>query len=232
MAHALPSTGDPGPAEGAGCDTSDMLVIHRLIRSSFDEAPGLIDGVADGDRGRAEIVGAHVDALATSLHGHHHSEDTVLWDELERRAPSCAIHIGRMRAQHAEMAEHLAELQAALPAWRSSGSKADAAPVRAALDGVLASLGVHLPDEETSILPVAQRAMSQKAWDRLGEAGRASVPKDKVFIQLGFILDSIPEAERQKWKQDFLPLPARVLYAIVGRRQYERYRARLYGTAA
>lgn len=209
-----------------------MVVIHRLLRSTFEDAPGLIDGVPDGDRARAEIIGAHVEGLADGLHGHHHSEDVILWDELERRDPSCAIHIGRMRAQHAEMAEGLAELQSALPAWRASGSRADAASVRTALDHVLVSLHVHLPDEETSILPAASRALTQQAWDRLGEQGRASLPKDRVFIQLGFLLASIPEAEREKWKREILPLPARMLYAIVGRRQYERYRALVYGTTA
>lgn len=227
-ATALPSTGDR--PEPAGCDTSDMLVIHGLLRSVYAEAPGLVKGVADGDADRAETVGKHLADIATALHNHHHAEDELLWDDLASRAPACGAHVGRMRAQHAAMGRHLEMLESALPAWRSTGAVADAAPVLAALDGVLAALGEHLGDEERTILPVAATAFTQPEWDRLGEHGRAAVPKDMMFIQLGYILDSLPEHEREKWKREFLPGPVRLLWSLLGRRQFLKHRAKLLGT--
>ncbi|WP_052762212.1 hypothetical protein [Jiangella alkaliphila] len=66
----------------------------------------------------------------------------------------------------------------------------------------------------------------------MSEAGRASVPRDRLFIQLGFLLDAIPEGERARWMREFLPLPARVLYQADGRRQYEKHRRLVYGDLA
>ncbi len=39
-----------------------------------------------------------------SVHTHHESEDELLWDKLEQRAPACALHVGQMRAHHAQVA--------------------------------------------------------------------------------------------------------------------------------
>jgi hypothetical protein len=231
-ATALPSSGAPDPAEKVGCDTSDMFVIHGLLRSLFADTTGLVEGVRDGDAERAEIVGAHLVEISTALHHHHVTEDANLWDQLEARDPSCSVHVTQMKAQHARVAESVSALQAALPAWRGSGTAADAGPVLIALDGILGGLREHLGDEESIILPIAARTMTQSAWNRLGEEGRASVPKDRMFIQLGFILASLPTDRREKWKKEFLPLPARLMYALVGRRQYEQHRAKVYGTAA
>ena len=45
-ATSLPSSG-ASPLDGPKtCDASGMIEIHRLFRHSFDEAPGLVDGVA------------------------------------------------------------------------------------------------------------------------------------------------------------------------------------------
>ena len=83
-----------------GCDTADMLMIHRLFRWLFGDAPGLVRGVAAGDTARAEVVGAHIEQIVAGLHLHHQGEDLLLWDLLESRAPACALHVGQMRTQH------------------------------------------------------------------------------------------------------------------------------------
>ena len=51
-----------------GCDTADMLMIHRLFRWLFGDAPGLVRGVAAGDTARAEVVGAHIEQIVAGLH--------------------------------------------------------------------------------------------------------------------------------------------------------------------
>jgi hypothetical protein len=66
----------------------------------------------------------------------------------------------------------------------------------------------------------------------MGEIARAKVPRSRLFLQLGFILDTVPEQDRERWKKDFLPAPARILYALVGKRQYEKHRRLVYGDAA
>ncbi|WP_163541867.1 hemerythrin domain-containing protein [Occultella kanbiaonis] len=214
------------------CNTDDMFVIHRLLRRVFTDAPVLVRGVAEGEVTRAAIVADHVQEIAAGLHAHHHTEDEFLWDKLESRSPGCALHVGQMRAQHAEAAALITELRETLPAWRAGASGVDRERVAAVLDELLATLLRHLGQEEDQILPIAQVTMSQAEWDVLGEHGRASVPRDRQFIQLGMLLDAFDDpAERQAWMRANLPVPVRVLFSLVGRRQFEAHRAKVYGLA-
>jgi hemerythrin-like domain-containing protein len=232
-ATALPSSGDT-PDDGTGtqagavkiCDARGMAEIHRMFRAGFGEGPALVGGVADADAEQADIVGDYLAMLSTGLHAHHEGEDTMLWGRLERRAPGCTAHVARMKQQHAEMLVHLRELDAGLPAWRASGRAADAAPVTAALAGINAALAVHLPDEEANIVPVMETVITPKEVDALSEHGRKATPKGKVFIQLGTILAAQPDGG-EDWQREHLPAPVRLLWRLVGRARYEKYRAAL-----
>lgn len=229
MTNASPA-GEPGAP--ITCDTRDMHLIHAVFRRAFGDAVAIVDRVPAGDASRAQVVADHLVEMTEALHHHHQGEDRLLWDRLATRAPACALHVDRMRSQHAEIGTRLAALEAALSSWRTSASAADAAQVRATLERMNEALVEHLGDEEASILPVAGTSLRQAEWDQLGEAGRASIPRDRLFVQLGFVLDVVPEAERAQWKREFLPLPARVLYALVGKRQYEKHRRLVYGDLA
>jgi len=240
-ATALPSSGDqperpPGPPGAPGapsaaktCDASGMAEIHRLFRAGFGEGRALIDGVAEGDVAHAEVVGDHLDMLSVGLHAHHEGEDTLLWGPLEQRAPSCAAHVERMKAQHAELLVHLTALDAALPAWRGSGRAADAAGVTSALDGINAALAAHLPDEESNIVPVMETVITQKEVDALSDHGRRATPKGKMFVQLGAILAAQPDGG-DEWERKRLPPPVRLIWRWVGKPRYEANRRALVGS--
>ena len=215
--------------ERLGCDTSDMLTIHALFRRAFTDAPVLVRGVGDGHRERMLPVAHHVREVAGALHNHHEGEDLLLWDTLEQRAPACALHVGLMRSQHAATAAQLERLGGLLDAWEQSAGTAERDAVAALLDEVRDTLLQHLGQEETQILPTASTVMSQREWSLLHEHGMASVPKDRLFLQLGWILEVVPADERAGWLRTNLPVPARVLWRLVGRRQFAAHRARVYG---
>lgn len=218
-ATALPPTGDqPAPAATL-CDARGMAEIHRFFRAGFGEGPALVLGVKDADAAHAEVVGDHLALLSVSLHAHHEGEDEMLWDRLEQRAPSCAGHVARMKQHHATMLVHLVELDAALPAWRGSGSRADAAAVLAALDGINAALDVHLGDEEANIVPVMETVLTQKEVDWFGEHGRKATPKGKTWVQLGAILAAQPDGG-DEWMREHLPAPVRLIWRVVGKPKY------------
>ena len=166
--------------------------------------------------------------LSTGLHSHHEGEDTMLWDALEARAPSCAVHVARMKEQHAVMLVHLNELDRALPAWRASGRASDAAGVLAALEGINAALAVHLPDEEANIVPVMETVITEKEVEALSEHGRRSTPKGKTFAQLGAILAAQPDGG-DEWLHTRLPAPVRVIWRWIGKPKYEANRRALTG---
>jgi hypothetical protein len=228
-ATPLPASGAP---EGAPvlCDTRDMLMIHSVFRSQFTETLRLLRAVPDGDRGRAQVLGPVVLELAEALHRHHEGEDDLLWDRLEQKAPSCAAHVATMRAQHDEVARLLTTVETTTPRWVASGTAADRDAVVAAVQAVFDALVRHLGDEESDILPVAAVTLTQGEWGELGQRGRSEIPKDRMLIQLGTILESAaPEHRERFWRE--LPLPVKVLYRLIGKRQFERERARIQGTA-
>ncbi len=225
------TTTPPRPrADQPGCDTSDMLTIHALFRRAFTDLPDLVRGVADGDLRRTAVVAAHAREVAGALHHHHTGEDQLLWDELEKRAPACALHVGRMRAQHAVTAEELRELHEALPAWERTASVPARAHVADVLDTMRDTLLTHLGDEESAILPTASTVMTQREWSALHEHGMKSVPRDRLLLQLGWILEVVPADERAGWLKTNLPAPARLLWHLVGRRRFAAHRARIYAS--
>jgi iron-sulfur cluster repair protein YtfE (RIC family) len=225
MATALPSTGAAAESSRR-CDTDDMKIVHGLLLLLFREAPGLVRGVSADQPRRQGAVAAHVAMISGILHGHHRTEDTLLWDTLEQRAPSCAVHVGLMRAQHDEMSHLLDALDADVAAWVARGGPDDGT-VHDALVRVLDKMTVHLGAEEGLILPVAQRAMTQQEWNALGESSQKHTAKDVMFVQLGYLIASFPADERDATVRALLPWPVRVLWALIGRRQYMRYRAAL-----
>lgn len=226
-ATPLPPSGDV-PDGPRTCDASGMAEIHRLFRRGFGEGPDLVGRVAEGDTAHAAAVATQLETMSIGLHAHHEGEDARLWDTLEERAPSCAAHVERMKAQHAEMLVHLAALDKALPAWRASGSAADAAPVLAALSGVNDALAVHLPDEETNIVPVMEHTITEAEVEWFAEHGRRSIPKGQTWQQLGEILASQPDGG-DEWLHKHMPAPGRLAWRLIGRRKYAAHRAALQG---
>lgn len=215
-----------------GCDTADMLMIHRLFRWLFGDAPGLVRGVAAGDTARAEVVGAHIEQIVAGLHLHHQGEDLLLWDLLESRAPACALHVGQMRTQHQAISDQLDEVRTHLSAWRSSASAEDRERLAAFLDRVLDTLTQHLGQEEDQIVPVASTSLTQAEWDQLGKHGMSQIPPNQLMIQLRAMLESMPPEDRAGWMKANLPTLPRLLWALLGKRQYAGYRRRVYGDAA
>jgi iron-sulfur cluster repair protein YtfE (RIC family) len=225
MAIALPSTGATS-ASPRRCDTDDMKLVHGLLTLLFQQAPTLVESVGEEHPRRQRAVAAHIVMISGILHGHHRTEDTLLWETLEERKPSCAVHVGLMRSQHGEIARLLDLLDADVAAWNFRGGADDGA-VHGALRKIVEVMEVHLASEEELILPVAQLAMSQREWDLLGESSQKHTAKRVMFVQLGYLIESLPAKTRDAWLRVNLPWPLRAVWALIGKRQYARYRAAL-----
>ncbi|WP_157465504.1 hemerythrin domain-containing protein [Cellulomonas sp. Leaf395] len=235
MAKTLPPPGQLPAGQHPGCDTSGMILVHRIIRWLYRELPELVREVEPGDTARSAVVGryAHLDFYA--LHMHHETEDMVLWDRLVAREPACTLHVGQMRAQHAEVAVQLARIEPQLEPWVVTADPRLRDAFATDIEGLRDLLSAHLGQEEDEILPVAGEVMSQQEWDFMEEhtrstlmAHRKELGKDVMSLQIGLLIASVPEAERDDWVRANVPAPIRLLYLLLMKRRYDSAMRELY----
>ncbi len=235
VAVKLPSSGALPEGQSPGCDPSGLILVHRIFRWLYRELPVLVREVQPGDLDRAAIVGDYAKLDFFALHLHHETEDTVLWDRLTARDPACTLHVDQMRAQHADVASQLARIEPQLGPWVATADAtlrdAFAHDIEVLRDTLLA----HLGQEEDDIMPVAGAVLSQQEWDELEAHTRAALiahrkelPKDVMSLQIGLLLASLPEGERDEWFRANVPAPIRVLYLLLMKRRYDRAMRELY----
>jgi len=235
MATKLPSSGALPDGQTPGCDPSGLILVHRIFRWLYRELPVLIREVEPGDLDRAAVVGDYATLDFFALHLHHETEDTVLWDRLTTRQPACVAHVDQLRAQHAEVASQLARIEPQLSPWVATADAGLRDAFVGDIEHLRDTLFAHLGQEEDDVLPVAGAVLSQKEWDELEAHTRATLiahrkelPKDVMSLQLGLLLASVPEAERDEWFRTNVPAPIRLLYLLLMKRRYDRAMQELY----
>ncbi|MEV0378658.1 hemerythrin domain-containing protein [Nonomuraea sp. NPDC050643] len=204
----------------------EMVVVHRLFRRELKLAPELIRRVTPGDTARAAVLAAHVKEILAGLHHHHEAEDKLLWPLLLERVTFETELVNTMEAQHERVADHIEALSGLIPAWERSAAAEDGERVAATIERLHDDLLVHLDQEEERILPLVSEHVTKQEWDRLGEYGRSHLSKERLLIQLGALLEDATDWERQAFL-GLLPLPARVMWALVGERRYRKEIARV-----
>ncbi|QAY71182.1 hemerythrin domain-containing protein [Xylanimonas protaetiae] len=220
----------PVPAGPRLCQGDDMRIVHNAFLWAYEQAPPLVRGVRAGDTARSAFVGSWLADLDATLHVHHEGEDELMWDKLEKRAPACALHVAQMRAHHAQVQGLLHEAGPLLAAWRTTADPALGEQLADAYARTLDVLKVHLRREVVEVVPVVERVFTQREWEALAEHGMDAIPRSRMMPQLGMLLASSSPADRAAFFAA-LPRPVRLLYRLVGRRQYAtQYRALFPGT--
>lgn len=235
MAAKLPSSGSLPDGQVPGCDASGLILVHRIFRWLYRELPILIREVEAGDLDRAAVIEVYAKLYFYALHLHHETEDMLLWDRLTARDPGCAAHVDQMRTQHAEVASHLARIEPQLAPWVATADAGLRDAFAGDVEVLRDMLFAHLGQEEDDIIPVAEAVLSQQEWDQLEEHTRATLtahrrefPRDVLSLQLGLLLASVPEAERDEWYRTNVPAPVRLLYLLLMKRRYDRAMQELY----
>jgi len=195
----------------ATTDTSDMLAVHQVFRSSFDAAPELF-GSVDGDAGRRELVTDYYANVLAFLEVHHQAEDALVFPLVAERAPEQAPLIERMRRQHDQVVALLETAHDRLTSWSDGG---DGSEVVAALGSLGDDLGPHLDDEEEHLLPVAGRHLSAEEWGALPGHGMAHFTGDKVWLILGLIREGMTDTQRREMLAS-MPPPAVEMWQSMG----------------
>jgi iron-sulfur cluster repair protein YtfE (RIC family) len=208
-------------------DTHEMVIVHRVFRREFRLLPDLIRRVGEGDTARAAVLAEHATDLVTGLHHHHVAEDDLLWPPLLRQAKLHTHLVHRMEAQHTDLSAALNQVEELMPAWAAKAGGAERDELVDALDTVSKILDEHLAEEEQKILPLVRKYLTVDQWKALGDRGAEAIDdKKKRLIFLGMILeDTSPDEERNFLSR--MPAPVRVLWKVLGRRQYADYLARI-----
>lgn len=211
----------PIPAGPKICSGDEMRILHNAFLWAYAKAPELVRGVAAGDTARSQFVGQWLADLDATLHVHHEGEDQLLWDALEQRAPACALHVGQMRAHHAQVQELLHLAEPLLASWRTCADPATGDQLAHAYEQMLDVLKIHLRREVVEIVPVAEKVITEREWTRMGRHSIGAIPKSRLMPQLGMLLANSAPQDRAAFFRA-VPPPVRVLYRITGRRQFEK----------
>ena len=219
---SLPGETPPPVPDGPKlCNGDEMRILHNAFLWGYEVAPGLVRGVRPGDTARSEYVGQWLADLDSTLHTHHESEDLLLWDKIEKRAPACALHVGQMRAHHAQVAALLEEASPLLARWRTTADAAVGEQLADAYERMLDVLKVHLRREVVEVVPVAERVVTEEEWTAMAEHSVGAIPKSRLLPQLGMLLANSTPADRKHFYAG-MPMSVKVLWRLVGKRQYAK----------
>jgi hemerythrin-like domain-containing protein len=208
------------------CDTSTMVVVHRVFRREFRLLPQMVGGVEPADVARSALVAKHLTEMVTALHHHHTGEDDLLWPLLQERAALPSELLERMERQHETIGDLLDGIERLAPGWSRLADQGTRDVLAGLLAQVSAGLAEHLDDEESEVLPVVEQHVTVKEWDRLAKRGMNGMSKPRLLVFLGYSLEEASEAERTGFLAK-VPPPARLAYRVVGHRRYLRESARL-----
>jgi iron-sulfur cluster repair protein YtfE (RIC family) len=178
---------------------SEMLIVHNMFRLEFVLMPGLVRGVAAGDRHRAQIIGDHIKGATSALHTHHVLEDDNVWPLLlDRCGASVAPLVELMESQHHQMARLIPQVDEALSVWRHSPTAESHQPLVDVLDRLIPALKEHLSTEEDRVVPLMEQHITATEWNEFLEKESAAVDPQHLPLMLGMLMyEGDPESVEQ-----------------------------------
>ncbi len=207
----------PGPPE-----IQDRVVVNRALLREFRLLPGLISGVEPGDKPRAEVVGEHCADFTTAMRDQLVADEDLLYPKLAERSPERVEFLGSMRERGAALRSAVSEIAALLPPFVVDVE----AEVRDRLADVVrpvsAELTGYLTDQERHVLPLVQQHLTAEEWSQVGQRSVHGVDQKKMILYLGALLEDASEEERATYLGR-LPIGARWMWRVAGRKGYERY---------
>ncbi|MCW2526007.1 MAG: hypothetical protein JWM76_867 [Pseudonocardiales bacterium] len=220
------------PTSNPMADSRDMIVVHTMFRKQFSAIPGLVSGVATGDRDRVAIVADHVVWMVEFLHAHHEGEDMMVWPRLVERCPvEVEPLIFTMESQHHALALALDDLALQATGWRATAAVEERDALARAATVLLLRIAEHLDLEERKVLSLIDKYLTEKEWKEVGGSGLKKMSFGQLKVAFGMILDGAPP-EHVQTMHDTIPRVPWLLFSLLGPRAYTKYARRLQGRAA
>jgi len=203
------------------CQSTDMVLVHRVFRRELGLLPAMMRAVEPGDSARAVVVSAHCRELTTALRHHHAAESELLVPKLLRRGaldPSVERHMLQRHRTHLAL---LDELDGLLPLWDEAADPELGTLLADIVTELAAEVAGHLEAIERRLLPLADQHITPAEWLQLGLRSAGWIPLTRMAVLLGALLEDATPPERQNLLGK-VPGPARLLFRMVGREQYAR----------
>ena len=191
----------------AATDTSDMPAVHEAFRKAFGAVGELVGTVSRENTSRRDLVGNFFDNVIRFLHVHHNGEEVLIWPKLSERCPDQTAALTQSAEQHQAVVGLMEAAANATKQWSASGSAEDQAAVVDAVVALDAELRPHLDDEETVILPLCSRHITQQEWGQLPGHSLGHFDGDKVWLILGLIRENMTQEQRDHMLAN-MPPPA------------------------
>ncbi|WP_436529599.1 hemerythrin domain-containing protein [Actinoplanes sp. HUAS TT8] len=211
--------------------TREMVMIHRVFRREAAQLQQYVGAVRTGDVARARQLAGVVREYIGGLHHHHSGEDELIWPLLHERARVHDDLVTTMEKQHEALDGTLSVIQELLARWEHGAGEVDRDDLVIAFAEHQRVLQDHLADEETLVMPLVEEHLSLPEWELVGKNGLEGLPKDRVFLALGAILEEATPEERTEFMKK-VPLAGRIAWKLIGARQYRNWRASVRGVAA
>ncbi|RYP86927.1 hemerythrin domain-containing protein [Nocardioides guangzhouensis] len=207
-------------------EVRDMAIVHRTFRNAYAEAARLVRARPTPSAERVTFLADHIDFGIAMLHHHHEAEDELLYPLLIERVPEQAGTTDEVAKEHLLVQASIEAAKNACSAWRNQPSEETGEALAASLDELNVVLQPHLDDEEQKVVPLAAVTLTQAEWDALGEHAQAGIPRDKMAVAFGMLLEPLDESDRAFMKRG-LPLPVRMLFPLMIQRPWKKYASTL-----
>jgi hemerythrin-like domain-containing protein len=176
-------------------DVSDMYAVHEALREALDAAPAYVVKAGDDAR-HVQVVGSFTENVIEFLHVHHSGEDELIYPVLEQRCADSRAELERVNDQHKALNAPMEAARSATAAWMAEPSAAHAQAVIDAVGSIAETLRPHLAEEETVVLPLAAKWISQEEWGQLPGHHMMSFRADKPWLMLGLVREQLDQEHR------------------------------------
>jgi hemerythrin-like domain-containing protein len=207
-------------------EVRDMAIVHCAFRNAYAESARLVRAAPTPSAERVTFLSDHIDFGIALLHHHHESEDELLYPILVERVPEQAGTTEEVAHEHELVQTALTAASDACAAWRQHPSAETGQALAGSLDELNTVLQPHLDDEEQKVVPLAAVTLTQAEWDAMGDRARAGIPRDKMAVAFGMLLEPLNEADSAFMKRQ-LPAPVRILYPFLIQRPWTKYASTL-----
>lgn len=144
---------------------------HRSLTAVLHGLTHLARASQDGAvRPRFEVFRAmirYIDEFPERLH--HPKEDAYLFERLAARDPGARPLVEALRAEHAESAKRVRDLERALDTFERSWPESSG-PFLGAVEDYAEFHRRHMQREEEEVLPAAERALREEDWRAIEDA--------------------------------------------------------------